>query len=62
LELERLADWGQNTMSALQQATRAGFHNVEHMKKDKDLDPLRSRDDFKKLLADLEEQTRKKGR
>jgi hypothetical protein len=27
---------------------------VAHLKKDTDLDPLRERDDFKKLLAELE--------
>jgi hypothetical protein len=32
------------------------------MKKDKDLDALRSRDDFKKLLGELEEQRKNKGR
>jgi hypothetical protein len=28
--------------------------NAEHIKKDKDFDALRDREDFKKLLADLE--------
>jgi tetratricopeptide (TPR) repeat protein len=38
----------------LQQAVAAGYKDVAHLKKDTDLDPLRSRDDFKKLLAALE--------
>lgn len=38
----------------LQKAIAAGYKNVEQMKKDKDLDPLRDREDFKKLLAELE--------
>jgi hypothetical protein len=31
-----------------------GYKDVPHMKKDTDLDPLRQRADFKKLVADLE--------
>ena len=38
----------------LQRAVKAGFKDAAHMKKDIDLDPLRGRDDFKKLLAELE--------
>jgi serine/threonine protein kinase len=42
----------------LAKAQGAGFFkgqaNVEHMKKDPDLDPLRNREDFKKLVAELE--------
>jgi serine/threonine protein kinase/tetratricopeptide (TPR) repeat protein len=41
-------------MDWLQQAVAAGYKDVAHMKKDTDLDPLRGREDFKKLLADLE--------
>jgi tetratricopeptide (TPR) repeat protein len=38
----------------LRDAVTKGWRDAAHMKKDKDLDPLRQRDDFKKLLADLE--------
>ena len=38
----------------MRQAVQGGWTNVEHMKKDTDLDPLRERPDFQKLLADLE--------
>ncbi len=38
----------------LKQAVAAGYKDVEHMKKDTDLDPLREREDFKKLIAELE--------
>jgi hypothetical protein len=31
-----------------------GYKDVAHMKKDTDLDPLRPREDFRKLLAELE--------
>ena len=40
-------------MAWLRKAVAAGYKNVDHMKKDTDLDPLRSREDFKKLLAEL---------
>jgi serine/threonine protein kinase/tetratricopeptide (TPR) repeat protein len=41
-------------MAWLQKAVAAGYKDVANMKKDKDLDALRERADFKKLLADLE--------
>jgi hypothetical protein len=41
-------------MGWLQQAIAAGFKDVEIMKLDTDLDALREREDFKKLIADLE--------
>ena len=31
-----------------------GYKDVAHMRKDTDLDPLRQRDDFHKLVAELE--------
>ena len=41
-------------MDWLTKAVKAGWKEAAHMKADPDLDPLRGRDDFKKLLADLE--------
>ena len=41
-------------MAWLHKAVAAGFSAVAHIKNDKDLDPLRDRADFKKLLAELE--------
>jgi serine/threonine-protein kinase len=38
----------------LRQAVAKGYKDIDHLKKDPDLDPLRGRDDFKKLLAELE--------
>ena len=38
----------------LKQAVAAGFKDINLMKTDKDLDALRDREDFKKLLAELE--------
>jgi hypothetical protein len=40
-------------MAWLHKAVAAGYRNVEHMKQDKDLDALREREDFKKLLAEV---------
>jgi len=40
-------------MAWLKQAVAAGYNNVENMKTDKDLQALRDRKDFQRLLADL---------
>jgi hypothetical protein len=42
-------------MELLQKAVQAGFKDAAHMAKDTDLDPLREREDFKKLLTELEQ-------
>jgi eukaryotic-like serine/threonine-protein kinase len=39
----------------LKQAIAAGYKDVAHMAKDRDLDALRDRQDFKKLVAELQE-------
>jgi tetratricopeptide (TPR) repeat protein len=41
-------------MKRLHAAVRKGYKDVSHMKKDTDLDPLRQREDFRKLVAQLE--------
>ena len=41
-------------MERLKQAVAAGFRDIELMKKTRELDPLREREDFKKLIAELE--------
>ncbi len=38
----------------LRRAVAKGYRNVAHLKQDVDLDPLRKRDDFQKLISDLE--------
>jgi hypothetical protein len=43
-------------MALLQQAVSKGYTSAQ-VKQDKDLDPLRDRDDFKKLITDLEAKT-----
>jgi serine/threonine protein kinase len=40
-------------LAALRQALARGFKDVAQLEKGKDLDPLRAREDFRKLLADL---------
>jgi serine/threonine protein kinase/tetratricopeptide (TPR) repeat protein len=47
VEADRAISW-------LQQAVAAGYDNVSLMKKDSDLDVLRDREDFRKLLAEQE--------
>jgi serine/threonine protein kinase len=49
---ERLA---QEAMALLKQAVARGYKDAAHMKQDNDLDALRQRPDFQKLLADLKE-------
>lgn len=38
----------------LRRASQKGFRDVKHIEKDSDLDSLRQREDFKKLLAELQ--------
>jgi hypothetical protein len=46
-------------MAWLKQAVAAGYNDAAHMSKDNDLDCLREREDFKKLLGDLEAKMKK---
>jgi tetratricopeptide (TPR) repeat protein len=50
-QAERYAN---RAMTVLRQAVAKGYTDIGHMKKDSDLDPLRKRDDFQKLLRELE--------
>jgi hypothetical protein len=45
----------------LHKAVAAGYTNVEHMKQDKDLGVLREREDFKKLISELQAKMEKSG-
>jgi hypothetical protein len=40
-------------VALLRRAVQAGYRDAAHMWKDPDLDALRGREDFKKLLAEL---------
>ena len=51
-------DEADRAMAWLKQAIAAGYKDAANLKKDKDLDTLRTRDDFKKLTAELEEKIR----
>jgi tetratricopeptide (TPR) repeat protein len=53
-EREQLTEkYAARAVALLSQAVQLGYEDVAHMKKDTDLDPLRSRQDFQKLLAEL---------
>jgi tetratricopeptide (TPR) repeat protein len=52
--------YGDEAMKLLRDAVNKGFKNAAQMKKDAGLNPLRQRDDFKKLLAELEGKTNEK--
>jgi non-specific serine/threonine protein kinase/serine/threonine-protein kinase len=47
-------------MALLTQAVAAGYWNVKFLKDDADFDVLRGREDYKKLIADLEAKAKKK--
>jgi serine/threonine protein kinase len=48
-------DDADRAMAWLKQAVAAGYKDAAHLKKDDDLDSLRAREDFKKLVAELEQ-------
>jgi hypothetical protein len=47
-------EYAGRAVELLRRAVKAGWKDAAHMAKDADLDPLRDRNDFKQLLADLE--------
>ncbi len=51
---DKKKEYADRAMEFLERAVNTGWNNAEHTAKDTDLDPLRDREDFKKLLADLE--------
>jgi hypothetical protein len=46
--------YADRALALLRRAITKGYKDAANMKKDTDLDPLRSREDFQKLLAELE--------
>ncbi len=46
--------YADRAMAMLKQAVTAGWKDAAHIRKDTDLDPLRQREDFNKLLAEME--------
>jgi hypothetical protein len=51
---ELTREYADRAMTVLRQAVADGYKDAAQMRKDPALDPLRNRDDFKKLLANLE--------
>jgi tetratricopeptide (TPR) repeat protein len=51
--IEKSRHLADRAMEALRQAIAGGYHDVAWIEHDTDLDPLRSRDDYKSLIADL---------
>lgn len=48
------ASYGARAVAALRKAATKGFRDAARLKSSKDLEPLRSREDFRKLIAELE--------
>jgi hypothetical protein len=46
--------YADRALMLLRQAVARGFKDTAHMNRNPDFEPLRARDDFRKLLADLE--------
>ena len=46
--------YADRAMAGLLKAVKAGYKDAAHLTKDIDLDPLRGREDFKMLIAELE--------
>ena len=51
---DKKAEYADAAMELLTKAVKAGWKDSAHIKRDADMDPLRDRDDFRKLLATLE--------
>jgi tetratricopeptide (TPR) repeat protein/aminoglycoside phosphotransferase (APT) family kinase protein len=49
-------------LATLRRAIAAGYRNLDWMRRDTDLDPLRKRPDFQKMLADLEKDLQASGK
>ena len=56
LAIESAAD---RALALLRQAVARGFKNAADMKREPALEPLRGREEFKTLLAELEEKAKK---
>ena len=51
---EQTQEYADRAMELLQDAVNAGYKDAANMAKDSDLDSLRGREDFKKLLEELQ--------
>jgi hypothetical protein len=50
--------YAQQAVAVLRQAIRNGYRDLEYVRHDADLDPLRGRPDFQEALLELERNTR----
>jgi hypothetical protein len=50
---DKKQEYADRAMELLQQAVKAGYKDAEQVKTNTDLDPLREREDFLKLIAEL---------
>ncbi len=51
---DKKQEYGGRAVELLERALKAGSHTLSHIKDDKDLQSIRDRDAFKKLIADYE--------
>jgi hypothetical protein len=50
---DKKKEYGDRAIELLKKAVEAGWKDAAHIEQDTDLGPLRDRDDFKNLLAEL---------
>jgi eukaryotic-like serine/threonine-protein kinase len=55
---ELTQSYADRALALLRQAIAAGFNDAAHLKEDPDLEPLRAREEFGKLVAELEGKTK----
>ena len=53
---QRAEEYARRAVELVRRAVAKGFNDLAHIKKDRDLDSLRSREDFQKLVGDVEKQ------
>jgi tetratricopeptide (TPR) repeat protein len=54
-----IAFYADQAIAMLRDALAKGYNDADHLQTDKDLDPLRSREDFKTMVAELEAKVKK---
>ena len=54
-----MALYADQAMAMLRDAVAKGYKDADRMQTDKDLDPLRAREDFKTVVAELEAKAKK---
>ncbi len=50
---DKKQEYADRAMALLHTAVQAGYKNAARMRIDTELDPIRARDDFQKLIADM---------